>query len=297
MRWLHSVHGIAILGASVTGLIVWMAWLAGSATSAQSAVVNGGSWNFPASSAGNVATIQVTGLPAEGLGAADVTVAFDSSVLSISACTTGDLAGACNPHAPGGPARPAGFAAPAITTEPVTIARLTLNCLGGGGSSTALTITVNELVDGTPVTPQPIPYTVQNGTVACGTAATPTPVPTPTPSPTPTPTPTHMPTPTPTPTHTPTSTPQRSLTASPSPPPTHTPTSTPTSSASTPTPTPSPQVSPTPRPKLNDDVNCDGQVDAVDALLILQHVAGLPVSQTQPCAGIGTIVGTATAHP
>jgi hypothetical protein len=36
------------------------------------------------------------------------------------------------------------------------------------------------------------------------------------------------------------------------------------------------------------DVDCEGGTDAVDALMILRWVAGLPVSQTQPCTPIGT---------
>ncbi len=35
------------------------------------------------------------------------------------------------------------------------------------------------------------------------------------------------------------------------------------------------------------DVDCDGDVDAVDALKIMRHVAALPVSQNEPCPNIG----------
>jgi hypothetical protein len=37
-------------------------------------------------------------------------------------------------------------------------------------------------------------------------------------------------------------------------------------------------------------VDCDGDTDAVDALKVLRHVAGLPVSQTEPCPKIGSDV-------
>jgi hypothetical protein len=40
--------------------------------------------------------------------------------------------------------------------------------------------------------------------------------------------------------------------------------------------------------RLMGDVDCDGDVDAVDALKILRFVVGLPVSQTEPCPDIGT---------
>ncbi len=38
---------------------------------------------------------------------------------------------------------------------------------------------------------------------------------------------------------------------------------------------------------LHGDVDCDGDVDSVDALKVLRHVAGLGVTQTEPCPDIG----------
>jgi hypothetical protein len=35
------------------------------------------------------------------------------------------------------------------------------------------------------------------------------------------------------------------------------------------------------------DVDCDGDIDAVDALVILRHVAGLPVDNGDGCTPIG----------
>jgi len=166
------VKRIGLLALVLTGLVAL--WLVASySVVAQSPSIDGGTWQFDADSTGNVVEIKYTGIPAAGLGAADISVAFDSAVLAISACTVGDLAGACNPNAPGGPARAAGFAAPAITTEPVTIATLTVDCVGAAGSNSALTITVNELVDGT-VGGQAISASVTNGSVTCGVAASPT---------------------------------------------------------------------------------------------------------------------------
>jgi len=132
-------------------------------------LVLGGAWAF-ATSTGNRVEINVTGLPAQGLGATDITVAFDPAVLAITACDTGDFAGACNPVAPGGPARAAGFAAPAITIEPVIIAGLVFDCIAASAASSALTITVNEILDGTAPGAVPIAAIVQNGTVDCANA-------------------------------------------------------------------------------------------------------------------------------
>lgn len=35
------------------------------------------------------------------------------------------------------------------------------------------------------------------------------------------------------------------------------------------------------------DVDCDGDIDTVDALQILRHLAALPVQQYEGCIGIG----------
>ena len=44
---------------------------------------------------------------------------------------------------------------------------------------------------------------------------------------------------------------------------------------------------PTPAPPSPGDINCDGRVDAVDAMMILRYGAGMTVSQYDPCPGIG----------
>ena len=151
---------LAVLGLLLSGSIV---------SAGAAATIDGGKWT-PATGATQVVKINATGLPSEGLGASDISVAFDSKVLKITACTAGDLGATCNQNAPGGPAQAAGFAAPAITTEPVVIAELTFDCIGAAGMSSALTITVNEFVDGTAGDPQAIATSVTNGSVTCGVA-------------------------------------------------------------------------------------------------------------------------------
>jgi len=65
-----------------------------------------------------------------------------------------------------------------------------------------------------------------------------------------------------------------------------------------PTPTPSPTPSPTPTPTTpppaltQGDLDCNGDVSSVDALKELRHVAGLSVSQNEPCPDIGTDVAS-----
>ncbi len=119
------------------------------------------------------------------------------------------------------------------------------------------------------VTSSPTPTTIP--TLAAGANSMPTPVPTPTPTP--------SDTPTPSPTETPTGTPTPTPTDSPTPTPTDTPTPTPT-----PSPTASPSVTPTGASVACGDVDCDYDVDAVDALGILRFVARL---SNPPCIDKG----------
>ena len=88
----------------------------------------------------------------------------------------------------------------------------------------------------------------------------------------------------------------------PTPAPTAPPTATPTPGPETPTPTPSPSPTPEPTatptptptqpPIAHGDVQCDGDVDAVDMLAILTFIAGFPpIEQTEPCPDIGTPYG------
>jgi hypothetical protein len=73
--------------------------------------------------------------------------------------------------------------------------------------------------------------------------------------------------------------------------PTPTPSPTPTP-VLTPTPTPTPTPTGTPSGPLFGDVDCDGDVDAVDALKILRYVAQLTVQQEPACPLIGSDVAS-----
>jgi hypothetical protein len=78
------------------------------------------------------------------------------------------------------------------------------------------------------------------------------------------------PTPTPVSSPTPTSPPTPSATPAPSPTPTLSPGPTPSSSA-------------TPKARRQGDIDCNGDIDSVDALLILRHVAGLSLDLPPDC--------------
>jgi Tol biopolymer transport system component len=61
----------------------------------------------------------------------------------------------------------------------------------------------------------------------------------------------------------------------------------------TPAPTPSPTPTPSPGPELTQgNVDCDQDVDSVDALKQLRHVAAMPVSQEPGCPEIGSEVAS-----
>lgn len=88
-----------------------------------------------------------------------------------------------------------------------------------------------------------------------------------------------------------TATPTQAPTAAPTPTPAETATPTP-SPTGTPGPTSTPTPSPTPvQPAVkHGDIDCDGDVDAVDMLGILIYIAGLdPLQQTEPCPDVGTL--------
>lgn len=57
-----------------------------------------------------------------------------------------------------------------------------------------------------------------------------------------------------------------------------------------PEPTPTPSPTPAPPPDLWGDIDCDGDVDSVDALGGLRYVAGFFVNQTGPCSDVGSSV-------
>jgi len=58
------------------------------------------------------------------------------------------------------------------------------------------------------------------------------------------------------------------------------------------TPSPSPTLSSTPAGFEFGDVDCDGQINSVDALKVLNYGAGLSYNQTEPCQNIGSEILT-----
>lgn len=158
----------------------------------------------------------------------------------------------------------------------------------------AFSSTAEAPASGGTVTPSPSP--TPSATPASTPTATPTRTPSPTPSATPPATPSSTPTPTasPPPSPTPAPTASPTPTVAPTPTPTPTPTATPSPSPSlTPTPPPAPTPSPTPTPTATPqpasagDVDCNGDVDAIDALFVLRTTAGL--ASRAACIDLGDV--------
>ncbi len=183
--------------------------------------------------AGGTVTIDVTAQgSAAGLGAWDFTVAYDSTLLTATGCTTSAPAAeieVCNPDSggTGDTVRFAGASSAGVTgadAAAVTLGTITFDAGATEGPAT-LTLTVGDLADPTNVDIL-AGAAINDGTITIGG---------------PTPTPTSAP----------------------------------------PTPTP------TTAPFQFGDVDCDGDVDGVDALKIQRQVAGLSVDQEPGCPVIG----------
>jgi hypothetical protein len=200
-------------------------------------------------------------LPPPGLGGWTIDLTYDPLIVQAFQCDTGSSGGTCNLAFSSSAVRVSGGANPGLQGN-VTLARVRFRCPWEGQS--ALTIGVQVFVDATSGTPHTqVPATI-DGNIVCSSAATPTATPTVTATETPgeTPTPSATVTETPTPTSvepTPTVTPTPTITAT---------------GVATPTPTPTATVTPTIAKALG-DVNDDGHVNSIDALLIVQFDAEL----------------------
>lgn len=158
--------------------------------------------------------------------------------------------------------------------------------------TSAFTSTVQGVGGGSGSTPTPSPSPTQSPTPSPVPTASPTP--TPSPVPTATPTPTATPSPTPSPTSPPTATPTPVLTESPTaeptatPGPTETPVATPTPFVSASPPQgPTFTPSPTPDAVLEGDVDCDKQLTPNDLLDVLRISGGLAAQgECQPAGDL-----------
>jgi hypothetical protein len=163
-------------GATFLALSGWMA-LAGSAHGAPNSV----------GIQPNTATLEQAGAvvvslsaeaPPTGLGAWEIDVKYDSSVLAVTACTS-HASGACNNDFSPGTVRSSGQSADANLTGSLTLAEITFQVPGPLSQCTPLDVQVTAFVDGDDVSTSP----ATNDGQVCPSPATPLPAPTPTPAP------------------------------------------------------------------------------------------------------------------
>jgi hypothetical protein len=125
---------------------------------------------------GDTASVNVSALnmAAPGLGAWSLNVVYDPSVLDPQGCTAQN-GSVCNPAFASDTIRVSGATAAGLPGDSV-LAAIGFRCTQVGSS--ALTITVDTLADGTPGNPQDIDAAVSNGSVTCVVPTTPTTPPT-----------------------------------------------------------------------------------------------------------------------
>jgi len=147
--------------------------------------------------------LEADAVGAPGLGAWEIDIDYNSSVITPNLCTPGP-SGICNPNFGPSTVRIVGADAHGLNGN-VVLGTLRFHCNAEGAS--ALAITAVEFADSTDGAPQPIDVTVHHGSINC--------------------------------------------------------------------------LSPVPQSNVRGDANCDGVVNSIDALIVLQYVAAL--RSTVPC--------------
>jgi hypothetical protein len=117
-------------------------------------------------------------VPAPGLGAWTVDITYDPAQVSVASCAPAQ-GGVCNPNFAATQVRITGASANGLIGD-TSLGTITFNMLAATaaacGAPSPLTLTTNVFADATIGDPQPITLTsTTNGTVTCGTAATPLP--------------------------------------------------------------------------------------------------------------------------
>ena len=279
-RWAIGGLALAVLVGSVIGFAVVPESANAAANSLRVSPASA-----PVQPGGNVTLGIVAEAPAAGLGAWDLRVSFDDSIIQLTnpgTPCTGALS-TCNLLLPGVSGCPAGsdpcvgvngFNANGLLGTQ-TLASIQFTAIGAAGQSSNVDITVKDFTDppGDPTNPG-----ITNGlvTIQATTAPTPTPTLTPTPTATPTPSPTSTKTPTATSSKTPTPT----VTLTPTP--TVTPSPTVGAITTTPTATTTTQSPTATLDPGEGDMNCDGFLTPADAIAILQFLTGI-ISQVGNC--------------
>ena len=152
---------------AVVALTLVLSLLAASPASAQDELISVDSVTIRPGS-GTTLGVNALNMPAPGLGAWNIGVEYDPSILSALSCSP--AAGSeCNVDFSARQVRIVGATASGFTGDSV-LASITFNCDRAGVSD--LVIEVTELADATLSDPQPISFTVQNGRITCSAQST-----------------------------------------------------------------------------------------------------------------------------
>ncbi len=147
---------------AVVALALMLSDLATSPASAQDELISIDSVTITPGS-GTTLEVNALNMPAPGLGAWDIGVEYDPSILSALSCSPA-AGSVCNVDFSARRVRIVGATASGLTGDSV-LASITFNCDREGVSD--LVIEVRELADATLSDPQPISFMVQNGRISC----------------------------------------------------------------------------------------------------------------------------------
>jgi len=156
---MRTLRALAALSAAVLTTLL----LAGSA-SAQGATVSVGRVTVGQGGQGNV-VLGAAGVAAPGLGAWEINVNYDPSVVSIVSCTPNG--GLCNTGVSDHEVRVVGATAAGLTNS-FSLATLRFQCLHTGASD--LTLKIDVFSDATHGAPVPIATKIEDGSVTCNAA-------------------------------------------------------------------------------------------------------------------------------
>ncbi len=164
-----------LLGAAATGLALvagFLLWAQVSAATPSVTVESG------TAAPGEEVTVAVSANVPDGLGAWTLDIAYDTDVVTPTACDGDPANSVCNTHYAADSVRVTGASANGIRGEKV-LGHITFKCGSSAGNS-ALTITLNVLADATVGNPRPIDAgaTINSGRITCAVAVPATTAPT-----------------------------------------------------------------------------------------------------------------------
>jgi hypothetical protein len=164
--------GRGLIAAAAVVLVLGAGMLAASQASAASGTASVDSITVAPGEQGS-ADVAALGVTSPGLGAWELDVTYDPTVVSVVSCSP-QAGSICNANFAADTVRIVGASANGLVGD-ATLASITFECDAVGSSTLSLDVAV--LADATLGEPEPISYTIQNGAVTCSTVEPPPPPP------------------------------------------------------------------------------------------------------------------------